>query len=73
MSEISEEKKNIIMSEELVQRMGRTKKRIIIELYRDKRLSKMLGVGLDYLPKSRIIIFSHFKFNCRFLKKRVLS
>ncbi len=37
--------------EEIVERMGRTKKRILIELYKDsvgyKKLSKILGVGLD--------------------------
>ncbi len=37
--------------EEIVKRMGRTKKRILIELYKDsvgyKKLSKILGVGLD--------------------------
>lgn len=49
---ISEKKtEDLITSEELIQRMGRTKKRIIIELYRDsvgyKKLSKILGVGLD--------------------------
>ena len=36
---------------ELMERLGRTKKRILIELYRDsvgyKRLSKIIGVGLD--------------------------
>lgn len=36
---------------ELLERLGRTKKRILIELYRDsvgyKRLSKIIGVGLD--------------------------
>ncbi len=36
---------------EVIQRLGRTKKRILIELYRDsvgyKRLSKIIGVGLD--------------------------
>ena len=35
----------------VIERLGRTKKRILIELYRDsvgyKRLSKMIGVGLD--------------------------
>ncbi len=35
----------------LIQQLGRTKKRILIELYRDsvgyKRLSKIIGVGLD--------------------------
>ena len=42
------EKKN---PEELLSSLGRTKKRILIELYRDsvgyKRLSKIIGVGLD--------------------------
>ncbi|MHA1977924.1 MAG: hypothetical protein ACW98I_13540 [Candidatus Hodarchaeales archaeon] len=36
---------------EIMERLGRTKKRILIELYRDsvgyKRLSKIIGVGLD--------------------------
>ncbi len=36
---------------EFMERLGRTKKRILIELYRDsvgyKRLSKIIGVGLD--------------------------
>ncbi len=36
---------------EIITRLGRTKKRILIELYRDsvgyKRLSKIIGVGLD--------------------------
>ncbi|MHA2175923.1 MAG: hypothetical protein ACXABI_13905 [Candidatus Hodarchaeales archaeon] len=36
---------------DIIERLGRTKKRILIELYRDsvgyKRLSKMIGVGLD--------------------------
>ncbi len=36
---------------EVIKRLGRTKKRILIELYRDsigyKRLSKIIGVGLD--------------------------
>jgi len=36
---------------EIMGRLGRTKKRILIELYRDsvgyKRLSKIIGVGLD--------------------------
>ncbi|UCE14953.1 MAG: hypothetical protein JSV04_07180 [Candidatus Heimdallarchaeota archaeon] len=35
----------------IIERLGRTKKRILIELYRDsvgyKRLSKIIGVGLD--------------------------
>ncbi|UCG90770.1 MAG: hypothetical protein JSU57_03290 [Candidatus Heimdallarchaeota archaeon] len=35
----------------VIERLGRTKKRILIELYRDsvgyKRLSKIIGVGLD--------------------------
>ncbi|NHJ02764.1 MAG: hypothetical protein EAX86_11555 [Candidatus Heimdallarchaeota archaeon] len=35
----------------IIEQLGRTKKRILIELYRDsvgyKRLSKMIGVGLD--------------------------
>jgi len=37
--------------DEMIERMGRTKKRIVIELYRSqvgyKKLSKILGVGLD--------------------------
>ncbi|MHA1973801.1 MAG: hypothetical protein ACTSW1_12460 [Candidatus Hodarchaeales archaeon] len=37
--------------QEIMERLGRTKKRILIELYRDsvgyKRLSKIIGVGLD--------------------------
>ncbi|MHA1215215.1 MAG: hypothetical protein ACTSPG_07940 [Candidatus Hodarchaeales archaeon] len=37
--------------QEIMGRLGRTKKRILIELYRDsvgyKRLSKIIGVGLD--------------------------
>ena len=37
--------------EQIMERLGRTKKRILIELYRDsvgyKRLSKIIGVGLD--------------------------
>jgi hypothetical protein len=37
--------------DEIMERLGRTKKRILIELYRDsvgyKRLSKIIGVGLD--------------------------
>ncbi len=36
---------------EIIENLGRTKKRILIELYRDsvgyKRLSKIIGVGLD--------------------------
>ena len=36
---------------EVMERLGRTKKRILIEIYRDsvgyKRLSKIIGVGLD--------------------------
>ena len=36
---------------EIMERLGRTKKRILIEIYRDsvgyKRLSKIIGVGLD--------------------------
>ncbi len=36
---------------DIMERLGRTKKRILIELYRDsvgyKRLSKIIGVGLD--------------------------
>jgi len=36
---------------EIIKKLGRTKKRILIELYRDsvgyKRLSKIIGVGLD--------------------------
>ncbi|MFX1545706.1 MAG: hypothetical protein ACFFCU_05810 [Promethearchaeota archaeon] len=36
---------------QMMERLGRTKKRILIELYRDsvgyKRLSKIIGVGLD--------------------------
>ena len=36
---------------DIMERLGRTKQRILIELYRDsvgyKRLSKMIGVGLD--------------------------
>ncbi|MFW9778281.1 MAG: hypothetical protein ACFFE8_05445 [Candidatus Heimdallarchaeota archaeon] len=36
---------------DILERLGRTKKRILIELYRDsvgyKRLSKIIGVGLD--------------------------
>lgn len=36
---------------EIMERLGRTKRRILIELYRDsvgyKRLSKIIGVGLD--------------------------
>ncbi|MHA2306096.1 MAG: hypothetical protein ACXACU_11955 [Candidatus Hodarchaeales archaeon] len=36
---------------QIIQKLGRTKKRILIELYRDsvgyKRLSKIIGVGLD--------------------------
>lgn len=37
--------------EEIIERLGKTKKRILIELYKDsvgyKKLSKILGVGLD--------------------------
>ncbi|MFW9995033.1 MAG: hypothetical protein ACFFD4_23540 [Candidatus Odinarchaeota archaeon] len=37
--------------DDMIKRMGRTKKRIVIELYRSqvgyKKLSKILGVGLD--------------------------
>ncbi|MFW9855440.1 MAG: hypothetical protein ACFFFG_10275 [Candidatus Thorarchaeota archaeon] len=42
---------SVIDPKDILERLGRTKKRILIELYRDsvgyKRLSKIIGVGLD--------------------------
>ena len=52
-SGVNEDSKEILMTDpsEIMERLGRTKKRILIELYRDsvgyKRLSKIIGVGLD--------------------------
>jgi predicted transcriptional regulator len=47
----NEEENRASSPKELMERLGRTKKRILIELYRDsvgyKRLSKIIGVGLD--------------------------
>ena len=47
----NDEKTEIKDPSQIVERLGRTKKRILIELYRDsvgyKRLSKIIGVGLD--------------------------
>jgi DNA-binding transcriptional ArsR family regulator len=44
-------KENLTDASEIIKKLGRTKKRILIELYRDsvgyKRLSKIIGVGLD--------------------------
>ena len=45
------EEEQQLKPKDLVEQLGRTKKRIIIELYRQpvgyKKLSKILGVGLD--------------------------
>ena len=52
-SGVNEDSKEILMTDpsEIMERLGRTKRRILIELYRDsvgyKRLSKIIGVGLD--------------------------
>ena len=52
-SGVNEESKVELITDpsEIMERLGRTKKRILIELYRDsvgyKRLSKIIGVGLD--------------------------
>lgn len=52
-SGVNEDSQKILMTDpsEIMERLGRTKKRILIELYRDsvgyKRLSKIIGVGLD--------------------------
>lgn len=47
----SDEKEQVTNPTEIMKILGRTKKRILIELYRDsvgyKRLSKIIGVGLD--------------------------
>lgn len=49
----NKDSQKILMTDpsEIMERLGRTKKRILIELYRDsvgyKRLSKIIGVGLD--------------------------
>jgi len=52
-SSVNKNSQEILMTDpsEIMERLGRTKKRILIELYRDsvgyKRLSKIIGVGLD--------------------------
>jgi len=49
----NKDSQKILMTDpsEIMERLGRTKRRILIELYRDsvgyKRLSKIIGVGLD--------------------------